>query len=182
MESPISRQTRSTRSALLLEYATVTVSLGESVAALISGITASSFALVAFGADSVIEVMSAVVVLIQLRLLLRRIDSSAQGIHASENALGFAVCTASGFIMPGLAWAKRRTATELHQSGAIAVSRLLASDAAETALCGLLSICTLLGVVFTAWLGWWWADPVASLSVIFFAVREGREAWECSDD
>jgi divalent metal cation (Fe/Co/Zn/Cd) transporter len=46
-------------------------------------------------------------------------------------------------------------------------------------ICGILSLSTLLGVALAGSLGWWWADPVASLAVVYIAAREGREAWNC---
>lgn len=55
---------------------------------------------------------------------------------------------------------------------------LLKADAAETLLCALLSLATLVGVGANAIFGWWWADPVAGLVVVYFVIREGREAWD----
>jgi divalent metal cation (Fe/Co/Zn/Cd) transporter len=202
----------SARRAVALERLTVALSALEAVAALVSGILAGSVALVAFGADSVIEVMSAVVVLGQLRAMVRSSDASADrehrshriiavlffalatyvvvsasidlvmSRHPSENALGFVVCFASIALMPSLAWAKRTTSRSLAREGSAAVARLLNADASETALCALLSVSTLLGVSLAAWVGWWWADPVASLAVVYFALREGAEAWRCDPD
>jgi divalent metal cation (Fe/Co/Zn/Cd) transporter len=195
--------------AVRLEFATIALSVGEAVAALVSGILAGSVALVAFGADSVIEVLSAVVVLGDLRALVHGDPASAErehrshrilavlfyalaiyvvviavvalvrATHATENGLGLSVCAASGVLMPALALAKRRTATRLTLQGQLSVGRLLSSDAAETALCGLLALSTLAGVALTAWAGWWWADPVAGFAVVYFATREGRDAWRC---
>lgn len=110
------------------------------------------------------------------------LDALVHASHPSENVLGFVVCIASGMIMPALAFAKRRTSFQLTQGGFSSLGKLLASDAAETALCGWLSVSTLMGVGITSWAGWWWADPVASLAVVYFALREGREAWECDPD
>ncbi|MFI5036843.1 MAG: cation transporter [Acidimicrobiales bacterium] len=197
------------RRALHLEFATVALAVGEAGAALASGVLADSVALVAFGADSVIEAISAIVVLAQLRSVIRagEPDAAAEhrshrviaglffalaayvvasatvslvhGHHPSENALGLATCAASAVLMPGLAFAKRSAAAQLVNGGATSVGRLLSADAAETALCGLLSVSTLLGVGLAAGTGWWWADPVASLVVVLFAIREGVEAWRC---
>lgn len=201
-----------TSRAVNLEIATVALSLGEAAAALVSGILAGSLALIAFGSDSVIEIISAGLVLNQLRSILRHgaadrkserrahrtvgvlffslavyVVASASidlfnGNHASENTLGFVVCIVSSLLMPGLAIAKRRASVHLARDGFSAVAGLMASEASETALCGLLSLSTLIGIELTAWVGWWWADPVASLTVVYFAIREGREAWTCDDD
>ena len=39
-----------------------------------------------------------------------------------------------------------------------------------------LSLTLLLGLGVNALFGWWWADPVAALAMIYFLVREGVEA------
>ena len=211
MTAPPGIASRAPARAIKLEYATVALALSEAAAALVSGIFAHSIALVAFGADSLIEVASAILVLFQLRSLLRlgaTDNRSERRAHrtvgvlfftlaayvvagatfdllhrhrAEENLLGFVVCIASGILMPGLALAKRRTSRALSRDGYRALAGLLSSDAAETALCGLLSWSTLAGIGLTAWMGWWWADPVASLTVVYFALREGHEAWTCDD-
>jgi divalent metal cation (Fe/Co/Zn/Cd) transporter len=80
------------------------------------------------------------------------------------------VTAGSLLIMPLLGWHKRRTGEALHNP-------LLLADASETILCATLAATTLLGLVLFAAFGWWWADPVAALAVAWFAVREGREAW-----
>lgn len=71
-------------------------------------------------------------------------------------------------------------------AGLTGAAALLRADAAETSLCTVLSATTLIGVGLDAAFGWWWADPGASLAVVYFAVREGREAWagelDCGDD
>jgi divalent metal cation (Fe/Co/Zn/Cd) transporter len=42
---------------------------------------------------------------------------------------------------------------------------------------GGLSAATLLGgLALNALFGWWWADPIAALGIVYFLVREGREA------
>jgi divalent metal cation (Fe/Co/Zn/Cd) transporter len=73
-----------------------------------------------------------------------------------------------------LARAKRRTAVALG-------SRSMEADAAQTTACWWLSLVVLAGSALNAFLGWWWADPVAALGVVIFLVREGREAWRAED-
>ncbi|NNN08428.1 MAG: cation transporter [Acidimicrobiaceae bacterium] len=195
-------------SAVRLEYLTLVVAVGEALVALISGILAGSVALVAFGADSVIETISGFVVLGQLLTLAQNRSAKRWNEHRShrflavlfytlalyvvvsagwsilgrhhphENVLGIAVSIFSAVAMPLLAWSKRTTAHRLSEHGLASLSRLLLADAAETALCSLLAVSTLIGVSL-AWRHWWWADAVASLAVVYFALREGREAWEC---
>lgn len=56
-------------------------------------------------------------------------------------------------------------------------SRALVADATETMLCVWLSVILLIGLGVNALFGWWWADPVAALGIVYFAVREGIEHW-----
>jgi divalent metal cation (Fe/Co/Zn/Cd) transporter len=56
-------------------------------------------------------------------------------------------------------------------------SRSLEADAFQTTACWWLSLIALAGVGLNAALGWWWADPVAALGIVFFLGREAREAW-----
>ncbi|MBW4030824.1 MAG: cation transporter [Acidobacteria bacterium] len=196
------------RAALRLENATILLAALEAVGALLSGWLAASVALVAFGADSVVEMLSAVVVLGQLRVVARGAARDRRSEHrahrllailffllalyvvsgaswalwghrvARENALGLIVTVASAVAMPALAGLKRSNSRLLASHHLASLARLMAADAAETALCAVLALSTLLGVVL-AWIHWWWADPLASLLVVYFALREGREAWRC---
>lgn len=180
--------------------------------ALASGIAAGSVALVAFGTDSGIEMLSAMVVLIRLRSLakgevpIERREHRDHRIlavlffalagyvaisatlallhhdHASKSGLGLGICIAASLAMPALALAKRKTSKNLTAQGSTSVGQLLRADAIETAFCGWLSVSTLIGVVLGSWVGWWWADPVASLIIVGFAIRESREEWECEED
>jgi divalent metal cation (Fe/Co/Zn/Cd) transporter len=206
------RTDASAKHAVVLEYATVLAAVAEALAALVSGALASSVALLSFGSDSVIEVLSAAVVLSQLRsmqsgdratpearhrshrlvailffalvgyVLASAIYALSDHLRASENILGFVVCGASCVLMPGLAALKGRTSAQLARRGEAALARLVSLDAKETVLCALLSASTLLGIALTASFSWWWADPLASLAVVYFAFHEGLEAWKCSTD
>jgi divalent metal cation (Fe/Co/Zn/Cd) transporter len=192
-----------------MEYATIAVASAEAAGALISGVVAGSVALEAFGVDSLIEIISAVIVLGELRVLAsgstpdpgrRHRDHRVLALlffaliayvltsvvvalvrrhHAVENAFGVVVCIASLLAMTALATMKRSAAAKLEGGEFGRVARLVKADAGETMICGMLSLSTLIGVVLAGSLGWWWADPVASLAVVVIAAREGREAWHC---
>jgi len=200
-----------TRAAVRLEYLTIALAAAEALVAMVSGVVAGSVALVAFGADSVIEMLSGVVVLGQLlamvherprgrfsehrshrvlavlfyALALYVVASAAWALahthHPHENVPGIAVAVASTVAMPLLVLAKRASARHLGDHGLSSLSRLMGADAAETALCALLAASTLVGVSLAS-IHWWWADPVASLAVVYLALREGREAWQCEPD
>lgn len=201
----------SVRRALRLGFSSVVLAGFEAVGTLVSGLMAGSVALVAFGADSIIEMMSAVVVISQLRSLLNEdvnrrrehrahrviatlffalatyvvIEAAwalASGHRTSENPLGIWVCVASLLLMPSLAGAKVGASRRLQAVGLGAVARIVRADASETAICALLSATTIIGVLLCKVVGWWWSDPVASVAVVVFAMREGSESWHCDDD
>jgi divalent metal cation (Fe/Co/Zn/Cd) transporter len=172
----------------------------EAGVAVTAGIIAGSLALTSFGFDSVIELVSACLVLHRLRAELagapadelaeRRVlriiavtffllaayvvigsaISLATGAHPERSPAGIGLTVASLLVMPLLGWRKRRAGTSLR-------SQLVLADASETILCATLAATTLLGLVLFTAFGWWWADPIAALAVAYFAVREGREAW-----
>jgi divalent metal cation (Fe/Co/Zn/Cd) transporter len=72
--------------------------------------------------------------------------------------------------MPWLASQKRKLATQL-------ASASLWADAAESALCGYLSLIALAGLLANAFFHLPWADPVAALALVPFIVNEAREAF-----
>jgi divalent metal cation (Fe/Co/Zn/Cd) transporter len=193
---------------LWLAALTITWNVIEAVVAIGAGIAAGSLALVAFGFDSIIEVLSACVVVWQFRGELHggydeaREHKALKAIavtffvlaayvvfeagrdlfftdgEAAESTVGIVLAALSLAVMPTLALAKRRVATDLG-------SPTLRADAQETFLCAWLSAALLAGLVLNAALGWWWADSLAALAIAGLAAKEGREAWEgdhCDDD
>jgi divalent metal cation (Fe/Co/Zn/Cd) transporter len=186
-----------------LEYVTIGWNTFEAVVALVSGLLAGSVALVGFGLDSVIETMSAGILLWRFRselhsekreqrarrlvgicfLLLatyitvdsiRSLWSRAQ---PERSLAGILISLAALVVMPLLGRAKRRVAAQL-SSGA------LHSDSRQADFCAYLSAILLAGLLLHAWLGWWWADPAAALVMVPIIAREGvqglrGEACEC---
>jgi divalent metal cation (Fe/Co/Zn/Cd) transporter len=67
----------------------------------------------------------------------------------------------------------RRMLTVAEQLG----SRALRADAIESITCGWLSFVVVLGLATQLALGAWWIDSLASLAIVYFLIREGREAW-----
>lgn len=193
------------RRGLWLAALTITWNVVEAAVAVTAGIIAGSLALVAFGFDSIIEVLSAFVVVWQFRGELRggydhdrerralRLISLTFFVlaayvvieagrdlllvdgEAGESVVGIALAALSLAVMPTLAWAKRRTARALG-------SPTLRADAQETLLCAWLSAALLAGLALNAALGWWWADPIAAIAIAGLAVNEGLEAWRGDDD
>ncbi len=204
------------RRGLGIEYVTLGWTALEAIVAIVSGVIAASIALTAFGIDSGIELISAGIVAVRLRSLIvqgkanevkeRRalrvvavsfyvlalyvlVDATlvlTLGEHPAVSVAGIAVTAAALIVMPTLAIAKRRIAFRLDADRLPGPAALLRADAAETALCAVLSATTLIGLGLNAGFGWWWADPAVSLVVVYFALKEGREAWMgelvCDDD
>ncbi|PLC13783.1 cobalt transporter [Kocuria flava] len=174
---------------------TITYNVLEAVIALSAGTIASSSALIGFGLDSIVEVLSAAAVAWQFaapdphrreRAALRVIAFSFFGLaafvtvdalralfgaaEADHSPVGIALAAVSLVVMPLLSWAERRTGRELGSASAVA-------DSKQLLICSWLSAVLLVGLVLNATLGWAWADPVAALVIAAFAVREGLEAW-----
>ena len=85
-----------------------------------------------------------------------------------ESRVGIGLAALSLIVMPLLARAKRRVAVGLG-------SRALHADARQTSLCTYLSAILLGGLVLNAFLGWWWADPIAALVMVPIIAKEGAE-------
>ncbi len=182
------------RRALRLAWATIAWNVVEAVVAIAAGTAASSIALVGFGLDSTVEVMSAVVIVWQFRglskdreqraLKLIAISFFVLGAYVSVQAIidlagkseprgstvGIGLAVASLVVMPVLARAKRR-------NGMLLGSATVVADSNQTKLCAYLSAILLAGLILNATVGWWWADPIAALAIATLAVNEGREAW-----
>jgi len=91
--------------------------------------------------------------------------------HPDESIIGIVLAIVSLIVMPWLAMYKKRIAAEIN-------SRALRADALETLACSYLSLTLLVGLGANALFGWWWADPVAALGMVYLLVREGWEAIE----
>ena len=68
--------------------------------------------------------------------------------------------------MLALAWAKSATGRALG-------NQVLRTESRVTLVDAYLAFAVLLGLVLNAWLGWWWADPIAGLVIVVYGFREG---------
>jgi divalent metal cation (Fe/Co/Zn/Cd) transporter len=186
---------RRQRIALGLAWATIAWNTVEAVVATVSGVIASSIALVGFGLDSTVEVLSASVIVWQMtrdvpedreEQALRLIAASffalagyvtvqaafdlASRSEPDTSTVGIALAAVSLVVMPVLAGLKRRNGRRLGSGSVVA-------DSSQTLLCTYLSAVLLVGLLLNATVGWWWADPVAALMIAALAIHEGREAW-----
>jgi divalent metal cation (Fe/Co/Zn/Cd) transporter len=169
----------------------------EAVVSLGAAWMARSPALLGFGGDSAVELLSATVV-------LWGFYSTSLGDHAERQAarlaggllfvlaafvaltsalallghvearpsfMGIVVLIVAGVVMPWLAKQKRRLS-------AATGSAALRADAAESAVCGYLALIALAGLAVNAFWKISWADPVAALALLPLILREGWEAWK----
>jgi len=152
-----------------------------------------SVALLAFGSDSLVELLSAIVVLLQFhpRFPLRKsyADRAAGGLlfalagvvlviswigrtrQMETSRLGIAITVIALIVMPVLSWMKRREARRID-------SRALAADAMQSATCAYLAAVTLAGLVIFAVWQIRWIDTVAAIAAIPILIVEGRRAWQ----
>lgn len=175
----------------------------EAALSLAAAVTAGSISLAAFGVDSVVEILSAGTVLRRLGVEYRgadpetveRAERTASGIVGTLLLLlalavaigaaralilrvpsgaslpGILVAAAASVIMPIIARRKRRIASAIGSSA-------LRGDAACSMVCAYMSLTLLAGLALRALFGWWWADPVAALGLVYFIAHEGWEAIE----
>lgn len=188
----------------MLAWFTIVWNAIEGVAGIAAGIAAGSIALIGFGIDSYVEVFAGSVIiwrlskerhgeavseaaeqravrLIALTFLLlavgvgvESIRRLASGERPDESWFGIGLAVVSLVVMPLLARAKRRVGERLG-------SRAVTADATETVLCVWLSAILLVGLGANAAFGWWWADPLAALGVVYVAAREGIEHWRAEE-
>ena len=156
---------------------------------------ARSPALLGFGGDSAVELLSAAVVLRRFYLpshearTEERAAKIAGGllfvlaafvvlasaltllghIEPRSSMVGIVLLILAAVVMPWLARQKR-------QLSAATSSAALRADAAESAVCGYLAMITLAGLAVNAIWAVRWADPVAALALLPLIVCEGWEA------
>jgi divalent metal cation (Fe/Co/Zn/Cd) transporter len=185
------------RRARWLAWAGIAWHLGELGVALGAGIAAGSIALVGFGADSLVEAASALVVVwlftgsrlgspraerraqqliaasffaIAAYVGVEAVRTLAAGAKPGTSWVGIGLAAVTAPAMPLLAAAKRRVGRALASSATV-------QEAAQNLVCAYLSLALLAGLLANALAGWWWADPAAALVIAAVAVREGRESW-----
>jgi divalent metal cation (Fe/Co/Zn/Cd) transporter len=178
-----------------LEYFTIGYNSAEGLVSIVAGSVAGAVSLIGFGLDSLIEVASGAALLWRLhhdfsasrreqveRTALRIVGwcflvLAAYITYESGSALiqhevpkpslpGIIVAAASVVVMPILAKGKRRVAAGI-RSGA------MNADSRQTDFCTYMSAILLGGLLLNAFLGWWWADPVAGLLMVPLIVKEG---------
>jgi len=182
------------RRGLWLEYATLGWNIVGTGVVLTAAVQAGSAALAGFGLDSAIEIFASVVVVWQLTgvergreaLALRLIGAAfialavyvfAQsawtllaGVHPAPSPLGIVWLVVTCVAMLLLAWGKLLTGRQLGNP-------VLTTEARVTLIDAALAGAVLAGIGLNALFGWWWADPLAGLVIVYYGLTEGRAAW-----
>jgi divalent metal cation (Fe/Co/Zn/Cd) transporter len=183
------------RRGLRLEYATLGWNVVGVAVLAVAAVRAGSVALAGFGLDSAIEIGASIVVVRELlgdedpareRTALRRIGAAfvalavyvtvqaavvlAGGSHPGTSGLGIAWTAATAVLMAGLACGKAVTGRRLGHA-------VLRTEARVTLVDAYLATAVLAGLLLNAGAGWWWADPLAGLVVVAYAIREARNAF-----
>lgn len=182
------------RRGLLLEYLT----LGWNVVGVIIVVTAAymarSVALAGFGLDSLIEIFASIIVVWQLlgvnqdreRLAMRLIGAAFFALavyilaqitvtllsqtHPAPSIVGIIWLAATFVAMLLLAYGKHVTGKQLGNV-------VLMTEGHVTLIDAYLAGSVLIGLTLNALFGWWWADPLASLVIVYYGIREGLHAW-----
>jgi divalent metal cation (Fe/Co/Zn/Cd) transporter len=207
MATPIAltpiRRRADIRAGVRIEIITVVWMTVEAVIAITAGILARSVLLTAFGIDSVIELVSGGALLWRLSteargrslervqraenraawiagiglvaLCLYIIVTSALSLwsqnHPDGSVVGIGLSIAAVLLMPVLVWQKRKIAARIH-------SPALRADAACSLTCAYMAATLLVGLGLTALFGWWWADALAAVALLYWIIPEAREALE----
>jgi len=189
--------------AIRLEVFTVAWNVVEAVVSVGLGIYYNSTALAAFGFDRMIETAAAVILawrliaeyrgdagaeeevervekkasfwvgvtffLLAAYVLYESLEGLITKSPARPGPWGVALAALSAAVMPILWRMKLRAADAVGSSA-------MRSEAAETVICAYLSFILLAGLLLNYLFGIWWADPVAALAMLYFIIREGKEA------
>ena len=175
-----------------LQWITIAWMTVECGASLCAARQAHSVALMAFGSDSLVELLSAIVVLLQFLPrfpMTKTFANRAAGVllfvlagvvlaiawlartrEMETSRLGIAITVLALIAMPVLASNKRREARRMN-------NRALAADATQSATCAYLAGTTLAGLVIFAIWHVRWIDTVAALAAIPILFTEGLRAW-----
>ena len=193
------------REAFRLEWWTIGWMAIEAIVATAAGVASGSLVLMAFGLDSVVELISAGVLMWRLSVELRDGHAFSENAERIASRIGGALLIAlaayvviaagwnlwtrhaeefslPGFIVtllaiPVMRYLARRKIELANQLGSLA----LRADAMESVTCGWLSVVAVVSLGAQAVSGMWWIDSIGSLAIVWLLVKEGREAWrgEC---
>jgi len=185
------RRTR-TGAGIKIEYFSSAWMTVEVIGSVWSGLIAGSFALLAFGGDSLVELLSGLTVLSFLRkppagsstnsgrteqltsallfslipvIGLIAVYSYVTGLRPEASPVGIAIAAGAVIIMPYLWLGKKRIGRETRSS-------ILSMDAVASLTCIFMSVALLGGLLLEYFLGLWWVDYLATAVILAFVSRE----------
>jgi len=194
-KSSIVRAPKPRLSVLWIQGVTLAWMLVEFGVSIYSAITARSPAMLAFGSDSLVELLSATVVLLQwipsMSISERKasrtagvllfvlafvvaaiaVASLALRLRPATSYAGIAITIAALIAMPVLAFLKRREARRSKNAA-------LAADAVQSATCAYLALIALGGLAINAAFHVVWFDSIAALVAVPILVKESKSAWQ----
>jgi len=162
-----------------------------------SGLIAGSFALLAFGGDSLVELLSGITVLSFLRkplagpstnpgrteqltnallfalipvIGLLAVYSYVTGLRPEASPVGIVIAVGAVIVMPYLWLGKRRLGRETRSS-------ILSMDAVTSLTCIFMSVALLGGLLVEYFFGLWWVDYLATAVILAFVSREAVESY-----
>ena len=170
----------------------------EAAVAIAAGAVAGSIALIAFGADSLIEALAGIIVL--WRFAATRADSETRRAARATAHRDHVLAPRRIRHRRGDHHPRQRRSPRQQPGRDRPLDRHADRDAAprptprrtspgelgssaghsesrQNMLCAYLSAALLIGLTLNAALGWWWADPLTALVIAAVAAREGRESW-----
>jgi len=172
------------------------ITLGWNVAGIavlaVAAVAARSVALAGFGLDSLIEIGASTVVLWELsgsgeerqRRALRLIGGAFLALAAYltiQSVLVLVTGYRPGHSVPGIGWTALTAAVMFAlaagkaRTGRALGNPVLMTEGRVTLVDGILAVAVLAGLALNAAAGWWQADPLAALVIVFYALREARE-------
>jgi divalent metal cation (Fe/Co/Zn/Cd) transporter len=191
------------RIGIQVEVFTILWMVIEAIVSIGAGVLAHSALLVAFGIDSVIELVSGAILLWRLSVEARGEDTEQieRAEHRAAWVVAVSLALLCAYVLVTAAYGLiTRSRPESSLAGiAISIAALivmpvlgvtkrriaaridsaaLRGDAASSFTCGYMAGAVLLGVGLNALFHWWWAEDVASLLFLFWLVGETREALE----
>ncbi len=198
---PASTRKGDVRQGIWIELVTIVWMVIEASVAISVGFVTHSVSLQGFGIDSIVELIAGGILL--WRLLVEQRGGSVERIEQAERRAswmtaiglfalavyivgdsaftfltqtrpesswwGVGLAVAAAIIMPLLWQGKLRVAKRIG-------SAALKADAVCSVTCAYMSLTLLAGLLLNRFFGWWWADPLAALGLVYFLVQEGREA------
>jgi divalent metal cation (Fe/Co/Zn/Cd) transporter len=187
------------RRGLLLEYLTLGWNVVGVVIVAVAAYNARSVALAGFGLDSLIEIFASVIVVWQLlgvnqqreRLALRLIGEAFFALalyilaqitvtlltrtHPAPSIGGIVWLAATFMAMLFLAYGKRVMGKQLGNV-------VLMTEGHVTLIDAYLAGAVLIGLILNALFSWWWADPLASLVIVYYGIKEGIHTWRGEEE